>query len=296
MLRRQQNDIGSLVAPYSASPPGRPWVFGELGDLASLRAQYRANEARYEEIKRAAQPLIAAHPFSPTGYTELAHRLAGAPRSAVVSISQGQFANLTRAVLSVTSSGQVIAAAMLSDGRRPEQTRKILFAVKDALDTYDRMLQGIYTISRQAGVAARAVGLGEPLTTGAIIALVIAVAVIAVAGVLLYALLASLQAASAAWQEADHACARDAAAGRPCSGAQWEEYHRRAQEAQREWGVVPDIAGLLRQFGSLIFWGGLLAIGAALGYAAWTAEPARRNVQERLRTASMNGLGRGRRT
>jgi hypothetical protein len=49
---------------------------------------------------------------------------------------------------------------------------------------------------------------------------------------------------------------------------------------------VPDLAALFRQAGSLLFWGGLLTVAAGLAYVAWTAEPARRNVEERLRRAS----------
>jgi len=281
------------AGPYTWNYPrrdrGRPWTIGGLGDLASLRAQYLANETRYDEIKRAATPILAAHPFSASSYADMAQRVVSLPRGTIVRLSLDQFAVLTRGVLSVVSQAQAMAAALLDTPSRQGQARKILFAVKDALDTYDRLLNGIYTASRAPEIARRAVGLGEPvtLTTGGIIAIVIGVTfIITVGAVLLYALFSSLQAASAASAEAQEACERDAAAGRPCSGAQWQEYLRRAQEGQRTFGNVPDLRELFSSLSSLLFWGGLLALGAGLGYLALTAEPARRNVQERLRRAS----------
>jgi hypothetical protein len=274
-------------------PRGQPWT---IGDLPSLRAQWTANEQRYNEIKLASQPLLAAHPFDGASYADMARQIITTPSGSTIRLTQAQFATITRAVLSETSQGQAQAAALLNDASRSDRARKILFNVKSALDAYDRALRGIMALSRQASAAARAVGLGDPLTTGGIIAIVIGVAfVILVGAVLLYAVFSSVQAIIISRREANEACARDAAAGRPCTGAQWLEYRERSAAAQRDFGLIPSIDELIRQIGSFAFWGGLLAVGGLLAYAAWTAEPARRNVQERLRRASdpgTAGLGR----
>jgi hypothetical protein len=292
MLRRQQNDIGSLVAPYSASPPGRPWVFGELGaDISALHAKVASNEAEYNKLKTAIDPLLSRFPFSETGYRQLAVRVVTAPRAELLRLGLEQFALVSRGVLSSVSRAQNIARALLVAPTVAQANRaeRLLNNAERTMSKYALLLQAVHAAQRGAG----AVGLGEPISisTLAIAALIAGTLVFLVGAGALYSVLAENQATENATDEAERACALDAAAGHPCGGATYQDYVRRAREGQRTFGFLPNLNELLKQGGSLIFWGGLLAIGAALGYAAWTAEPARRNVQERLRTASMSGLG-----
>jgi len=296
MLRRQQNDIGSLIAPYSV-PTGEPWVLGALGaDISALHAKVASNEAEYNKLKTAIDPLLARFPFSPSSYAQLAARVVAAPRAEVLRLGLEQFALVSRGVLSSVSRAQNLARALLAapTAAQAERAERLLNNAERTMSKYAIMLQIVHAAQRGTAAA----GLGDPISvsTLAIAALIAGTLVFLVGAGALYSVLAENQAAEAASEEAERACALEAARGRPCGGATYQEYVRRAREGQRTFGFLPNLNELFKHGGALIFWGGLLVIGAALGYAAWTAEPARRNVQERLRRSSMNGLGRGRRT
>jgi hypothetical protein len=262
-------------------PTGRPWV---LGDLEQIRSQWQANQQRYDEIKRAANPIVSRFPWSEQNYTTLAQRIVALPRGSIVRLSMEQFALLTRATLSTVSVSQNFALALLSDPTRPEQearARKLVLTARNTLEAYETILRGI----QRAQGAARYVGLGDPVVAPSVViaGIIAAAIVLVVAGVLVYNLIATQQANEAAVREAEQACARDAAQGRPCSGAEYTARVDAARREQQRWGNIPNLDRLFQNAGSLFFWGGLIVIGGLLGYAAWTAEPARRNLQERLR-------------
>lgn len=270
--------------PYTWSvPTGPKWVLGAIPP--SLLDQARANAMQLDELKRAADPLISGTPWSTEAYIALVRRAVASPRNALFTLSRADLAILIRGVISTVSQSQILAEGLLANpaatSSQVERARRLLFTGKDVMVKLDTLLSAARTASSAAGVSGAGLGWVVP---------VLIAAGVVVAAVLVYQVFATTQTNVTAIAEALEACDLDEAAGRPCSGAQYQEYLRRAQEAQRALGAVPDLAALFRQAGSLLFWGGLLAIGAGLAYIAWTAEPARRNVQERLRTASMSGI------
>lgn len=292
MLRRQQNDIGSLVAPYSASPPGRPWVFGELGaDISALHAKVASNEAAYNKLKTAIDPLLSRFPFAPAAYAQLATRVVATPRAEVLRLGLEQFALISRGVLSSVSRAQNLARALLVAPTPAQAARaeRLLGHAERTMSKYALLLQAVNAAQRGASVAGLGVFGLDDATVLVIAALIAGTLVFLVGAGALYSVLAENQATEAANDEAERACALDAAAGRPCGGATYQDYIRRARESQSLFGFLPNLNELFKQGGSLIFWGGLLVVGGLLGYAAWTAEPARRNVQERLRRSTLSG-------
>lgn len=260
------------AGPYTWGYPrtGRPWTIGEVP--TTVLDQLRANAQNLNELKMRAEPIVREIPWSTDAYVALVRKIVESPRSAMVQISRADLGLLIRGVISTVSQSQILAEGLLTSAATSSQIdrgRRLLFRAKDTMTQLSRVLTAVRPVT----------GLGVwPAVIGA--------ALLVIAAVLAYQLVASLQANVAAIADAEAACRLDAEAGRPCSGSDYEGYLRRAREEQRNQGSVPNLADLFKNVGSLVFWGGLLTIGALLGYAAWTAEPARRNVQERLRTAS----------
>jgi len=131
-------------------------------------------------------------------------------------------------------------------------------------------------------------GLGElgfAIADDAVIAAIVAVGALVAVALLLgvYVYIHQSQAASAA---ADQACAQAATAGRPCTAADWTAAHAAAADAERRMSPIPDLNPLFQQASSLLFWGGMAAVVAAIAYAGWTAAPAAAITRERLRAGA----------
>ncbi len=124
--------------------------------------------------------------------------------------------------------------------------------------------------------------LGVVLADDAVMAIIIAAGVLIGVALLLgvYVYVHQSQAAS---DEADRACAAGAAAGQPCTSADWSAAHAAAAAAERSLSPLPNFNDLFQQAGSLLFWGGMAAVVAAIAYAGWTAAPAAAITRERLR-------------
>lgn len=293
----------TAMADFSVPPPatgytwdvkrGPPWTLGGGRGPGGLSAipqtlidQARANAQQLDRLKRDADPLIAGTPWNVTTYVELVRAVVSQPRSAIFRLSRADFAIVVRAVLSTASQSQILADGILSNPNatpsQVDRARRMLFAAKDTMTRLDTIVSAAN--AGRGALSGEARGLGD---AGLIAAGVI---VIIVAGIALYALFASLQTNVAAIADATEACNLDEAAGRPCTGAQYLEYLRRARQEQRDMGTVPDLAGLFRQIGSLLFWGGLLAVGGLLAYAAYTAEPARKQFAARFAGGLTGGL------
>jgi hypothetical protein len=268
--------------PYTWSvPTGQPWVLGAIPQ--SLRDQARANAQKLDEIKRSADALVREVAWNTDAYVTLVRRIVTSPRDAMLQIGRADLGLLCRGVISNVSQSQILAEGLLANpSATPAQVdhaRRLLFTAKDAMVKLDTVLSAARPVTGMRGLGAWQFVLGAAL--------------VIVAAVLAYQLVASLQLNLTAVAEAREACRRDAETGQPCSGADYQAYLQRALEAQRRNGSVPNLADLFASVSSLVFWGGLLAVAGLLSYAAWTAEPARKNVQERLRQSTLSGTHRG---
>ena len=269
-------------------PRGRPWTLGSTTSsrVASLQAQFQANDSFYEQLKTASSGLLSRYVFDVNSYEAIARSIAGTSGSVLVRLTAAQFAQLTRAALSVISQGQALAQGIIYSASPSEaqltRASKLLAANKRTAVQFSNILNAI-----QGGQsrASSAISLNAFVIddAAAIFAGVIAATVIVVVGsALVYSFLSTVQANRTAIDEASRACELDEAQGNPCSGTQWQTYVSTAQRHQQDFGTVPNLNSLLESGSSLLFWGGLLAVAGVLGYAAWTAEPARRTLQTKM--------------
>lgn len=270
-------------------PRGRPWV---LGDLA-FDDELRETQRDYDKLKRGLEPLVSGAPFDAAVYERIARFVVAAPASTTLRLTREQFAQVARGTLSTAARAITLAQVLAAPGATPAQlsrARELLTRARRNIEVFSAAVQAIRTAQR----ASRAVGLGGFVVDDAVLVLAALAAgtLIAVIGVgFLIATISEQQATEAAIREADAVCAREAEQGRPCGGPAYQEALRRAREAQNEYGFVPNLNDLFKQGGSLLFWGGLLVLGAGLAYAAWTAEPARKSFAQRFASEPLRGAG-----
>jgi hypothetical protein len=275
-------------------PRGRPWVLGEIPQ--SLRDQARANSQNLAALKTSADPLVRAVPWSTEAYAGFVRRVVTSPQGAILRVTREDLGLLVRGVISNVGQSQILAEGLLANPRATEaqisRARRLLFSAKDVMVKLERMLNAARPLtSRLSAATGAAAGAATGIGDLSIPVILLAAAVVLVAAFVVYQLVASLQLNVTAIAEANEACRLDAEAGNPCSGTDYQEYLRRALEEQRRNGFVPNLDDLFKQGGSLLFWGGLLVLGAGLAYAAWTAEPARRSFAQRFASEPLRGAG-----
>lgn len=260
-------------------PRGRPWVLGEIPQ--SLRDQARANAQRLASLKTAADPLVREVPWRTDAYSSLVRRVTTSPRGAILQITRADLGLLVRGVISQVSQSQILSDGLLANPRATsaqiERARRLLFSAKDIMVQLERMLAAARPLTGRSSQGLGELGVWE---------FALAAVVLLVAAVLVYALVSSMQLNVTAIAEAREACRLDAEAGQPCSGADYQAYLQAALAQQRENGAVPNLSDLFSSASSLLFWGGLLAVAGLLGYAAWAAEPARRQFAARFQGLS----------
>lgn len=269
-------------------PTGRPWVLGSLSsEQQTLSARVLEMQAEYDELKRGLAPLTDRYPFSPQSYENIARAVVAKPRGATVRLTLEQFAQISRGALATVARSIAISQGILAAPATASQLAKVrtmLMRSTRVMESYSAAVLAASLGQRAAGSAST---LGFAPAIGVAIAALVVGSLIFVVGVgVLYSVLAEQQSAEEANKAALLACAFDAQRGNPCGGAQYMAYAEQARRAQNEWGLMPDLNDLFKQGGSLLFWGGMLTVVGVLGYAAFTAEPARRHVQESMRRAS----------
>jgi hypothetical protein len=79
-------------------------------------------------------------------------------------------------------------------------------------------------------------------------------------------------------------CEIAAERGEPCTPDDWQRNYEQAARAQQEISppLIPTVRGEnpVERFGDLVFWGGLLVVGAGVGYFILNRERARRAYQQ----------------
>lgn len=264
----------------------------------SLNAKVTAVQAQYDALKTSMTPLLNA--YGPLDQDSLQRVLAAVQQagSSPAIIGAASFVGVLRLALASSVGNIARARAILAGSPTGHEdiVANLLTTAQNVLDATDTLVSSAVAAQGAVASGARRLGLSGGLgvfgidDATAVLGILAAVGLV-VGAVLIYAVFVQVQAASNARDVADSACARDAAAGHPCTGTQWAQYRTDADAQARRQSVVPDFSDILQSVGSLIFWGGLLAVGAAVGYAVWTTLPAATVARSSL-TRRASSLGR----
>lgn len=262
--------------------------FRGFGDVADLASRLASLDRKFAAFQAETASLIGAHPelSDPAAFTDFAIRVAAKDPSAILRLTQAQFSTLVRA-LAISTKGNVVRVQQLLPAGDP--ARRTITALLDAgernMAVWRALLSGVEELNADVAIARRAVGLGvAPLVivAGIVAGTIVALAVTAV----VYAVLSAVHASSVAQREADRACALDAAAGSPCTGAQRQAYYNAVHAEEIRSGLVPALDDALRRtagaFSDVILYGGLAVVAAVIVYGAWTAAPAAKLTRDAL--------------
>lgn len=288
--------------------------------LADVTAQYNTTHTNATKLLAAFGPLDETTLLN---LGEAIKALKARDAGAIARLTGAQFAGIVRMGLAAAK-GNIVRAEAITNGNLAGHeaiAEQLLVAAKNVIDAIGSVVNNATAAVGTATGYAQSVGLGRVQTQnvrplygtavtplfkglrrvetrnvqlsdlGIVIADDVAIALIVAAGVLVgvalllgvYVYIHQSQAASDA---ADAACARDTAAGRPCTGGQWIDYRMQAVQQQRDLSPIPDLDPLFSSASSLLFWGGLIAVVAGVAYVGWTAAPAAAITRERLRTSA----------
>jgi hypothetical protein len=261
-----------------------------LGSVASTTQVAQAAWVRYGSMKSGVQALLDRFPrIDAARYREVAQRLVQLPGDTLVRLSAEELAMFLQAGMTTVAKLLGLANAMITGPSAAHYEAKSRTLVNDAnaiLNAIQRILDAVNTADGLADRARRAVGLAEPIavSTGALVAGIIAGTIVVVVGaVLLYALLSSISTGLQTLAAAELACDRAATEGRPCTGEDWMRFYEAANAEARRNGAVPNIADLLQQAMNSVVVGGFVVLGALLAYGLWVSAPAASEAREGLR-------------
>lgn len=287
--------------------PGQPGLYRAglrgLGapPLDVLQSKLTAAQSMYDATKTSMAPLLAA--YGPLDQDALKRLVVAIQQQGNVRVilGAGSFVGLLRMGLAAAI-GNISRAASILSGTPAGHEDLIVVLLDTAQNVLDQLNTIISAATTAQGAAAaglrtfglsgmRRSGLGAFGVDDATLAILAVVGVI-IGAALVYGLVSRVQDANNARATADTACERDAAAGHPCTGAQWAQYQATADAAAHTQSLVPDFADILHQVGNVVLYGGLLAVAAVLGYGLWTTLPAARAARGALtsRAQRLSGL------
>jgi hypothetical protein len=259
-----------------------------LGEAFDARAQRAWGQ--YQSLKVDVQDLISRFPgaVDVARLEDFSRRAVGIPGTSIVSITAYQLAALLKASVAMAS-GNIGKARAMSTAppdvveRNKVEITNLLSSAEGSMRATRALLNGVAVADAATDRARRAVGLG---ITGAEVAAAIAGAVVLLVGAALLATLIGWVASCvAADRAAAEACARQAATGRPCTGAQYLAFREQALQQQRallpSLPSLPSIPSLPDLTGPLY-----LGVAVALGYGIWVTLPAASASRERLRASA----------
>ena len=215
---------------------------------------------------------------------------------AIVRLTGAQFCGIVRMGLAAAKGNIARAQAIVNGNLSGHET-----IAEDLLNAAERVLQGVGHIvndstsaigtassyafgrveTRTANLSELGIVIADDVAITAIIAVGVLLSIAILGGIYIY-----IHQSQAASENADRACAAGAASGHPCTTADWTAAHDAAAAAERSLSPIPDLNPLFQQAGSLLFWGGMAAVVAAIAYAGWTAAPAAAITRERLRAGA----------
>lgn len=284
------------------NPLHRGFRLGGLGapPVALLQSKLVAAQSAYDATKTSMAPLLAAYgPLDQDVLKRLVVAIQTQGRGLNVILGAGSFVGLLRMGLAAAIGNISRASSILSGSPAGHEDliARLLDTAQNVIDQLNVIISAATTAQGAAAAGLRTFGLSGVRGLGALGVDDATLAILAVVGViigaaLIYALVVRVQDANNARATADTACERDAAAGHPCTGAQWATYRATADAAAHQQSLVPDFADILNQIGNLVLYGGLAVVAAAIGYAVWTTLPAARVARGALtsRAQRLSGL------
>lgn len=290
--------------------PGQPGLFRSLrglGDAAldakrvTLEARVRQVEEELRQTRESVRPLLDLFPGAldrrkvETAWDVLKRIPRPSLVDTFVRLSQETSVSLIKCVLLSATENLDLARTLL--GMPPLRTvtdeqfsqsivrvERLLSTTSAGLASLRRYLEDAQSITEAPARAMRAVGLGVHPA--------VVVAIVIVAGVVIYSLYSQLAAMLDAQTTALEACVADAAAGRPCTGDQLLEYQRRASARADSQGLLPSIRAAAEKAGNTAQ---LLAIAAgvvAIAAIVYTAAPAARVARSELEVEARGAINR----
>jgi len=280
---------GGFFAGWPNPIHGQPGGLYGLGvSAADLTSKLTAVQTQYDGIKTSMAPLLTRYPsISVDSLKAIAVASRGlGPTIAIISVQQ--FTGVLRMGLAAATSNMTRARYIITGGNlagHEDLVLSLLVAAQNVLDALGQFVSGAAVAEGAAAAGARRLGLSGLGAFGLDDA---TVAIIVIAGLLIAAALI-VYLFSMVWQSqqanvaADAACDRDAAAGRPCTGAARESYREAAAAAAARDSPIPNLDDLFHQAATGLLWIGGLAVAAAVGYGIWTSLPAAQIARGRLK-------------
>jgi DNA-directed RNA polymerase subunit F len=252
-----------------------------------------AVEARWFEMEASFIPLLQKYRQLPASKLErLVSNISRQRRSATVRISDEALSGIIRSTLGESKANIQLAKSILR-GRYAERHLVVVFSLTDTAKLALRQLQllssAVRTVQEWNGASSTSMisvnGLGlDPISWAAAAALVAGVVIFVVGVVVLIDTIQRNRNAAIARENANRMCEIAAERGEPCTPDDWQRNYEQAARAQQEISppLIPTVRGEnpVERFGDLVFWGGLLVVGAGVGYFILNRERARRAYQQ----------------
>lgn len=305
------NRFGGAAARASVpvSSGGRYHPLRGLGDVAAVQAMLARADAKFAGVKDLARRVMPESAFGPIDrgvIDRIRAQLAGKGPGWYAQIGAAELAGVVFYCLRGVAYHLSIAHALMNGPNPDAQTTIVVAMLTPAaavLDGLERLLSTAQTAEDAMasfmrtvdGVAQKVAGqLGLQGVSGLGLPPLAVVGIVFVVAVVLYLLLSQMESMIAAGQVANQACSQP---GVTCTSEQWAAIRDQALQASSTLSILPNLGRAVEQAGSLVFWGGLLAVGAVLAYGAWITQPAATITRDRLRAqaaARLQGIRRRR--
>lgn len=255
-------------------------------------------EAAWSNAEGAFLPLLQKNgPVSSSKLEQVWTKLRRYGGTTVIQIGDDVLTGIIRYTLGAARANLVMAKEILT-GPNPERylgtVASLIDTAKLTIRKIETLANGVRTVqewtgsnpTRSASSLVRLNGLGFAPPMWVALAVLAAGVVVFVVGVaVLVDAMQRAQNAEIALRAAREVCDRAEAAGDPCTPAEFQRIYEQAARAQNE--ISPPLLQPRRgnsptdSLSDLLFWGGLLVVGAGVGYAVWTTLPAAQAVRHR---------------
>jgi hypothetical protein len=273
----------------STVPKGKLHGFG---DAAAVQSMLVEADTRFAAVKANAAKLLQMYgPLELGVIQRIKNAIAGKGAGGwYAQMGAAEFAGIIRFFLSGVATSVSLVHALMN-GPSPEAqvgravailvpAMGVLTAVERLVSTAQATEAAIRTTIQTLEGAARSIagrlGLGElgfepvEIAAGVIVAFVIVS--------VLFLGFQQYEAMQGASEAATQACSTPP----PCTHAEWASLYQQALAAGSNLTILANLGHVIDQGGSLLFWGGLLAVAGVLAYGAWVAAPAAATTRARL--------------
>lgn len=247
-------------------------------------------EGLYSQAEQQLLPLMRKNgPLSSSKLAALKSQVTGlARRGAAIQLSDSLFTGICRYALAMSKGNLVIARSILHGPNGSRHLGLVQEVTEKAKDTLRSLLSTLSSVrlvrdwtGTESAIRLNGLGCGPPCVVAAGVAAT--VLFIIFAGTIAYLFMHAFNSEEAT-RLANEACERDAQTGNPCSGTDWQGYRDEAIAQQNEISpplINPD-SNPLGALSDLVFWGGMAAVLAGLGYVAFVTYPASKRFRDRF--------------